>query len=204
MTDTDDQEPNLDIAEARQLFPATDQSTYFNTAAVGLASRALAAAYHSCVDEWTESGFDYVRGEQAAENARTAVASLIGADRADVALIASVSAAAGLVAAQFGAADAGQNVVIVRTGIQLQQLPMASTRQERVRGTRGPVPQWRPRTWRHRSTCRRRDAAGCVQRRTNRDRPPIRHCGYQRDRPLSRCTRVCRWVPNGWGPARCA
>ncbi len=40
------------------------------------------------------------------------MAALIGADPSDVALIASVSAAAGLVAAQFGAARAGQNVVI--------------------------------------------------------------------------------------------
>lgn len=40
------------------------------------------------------------------------VAALIGADRSDVALIASVSAAAGLVAAQFGPAGRGHNVVI--------------------------------------------------------------------------------------------
>ena len=40
------------------------------------------------------------------------MASLLGADASDVALIASVSAAAGLVAAQFGPARAGQNVVI--------------------------------------------------------------------------------------------
>ena len=43
---------------------------------------------------------------------RGSVAALIGADRSDVALIASVSAAAGLVAAQFGPARRGQNVVI--------------------------------------------------------------------------------------------
>jgi selenocysteine lyase/cysteine desulfurase len=40
------------------------------------------------------------------------VAALIGADRSDVALIASVSSAAGLVAAQFGPGTRGQNVVI--------------------------------------------------------------------------------------------
>ena len=37
---------------------------------------------------------------------------MIGADRSEIALIASVSAAAGLVAAQFGPAGSGQNVVI--------------------------------------------------------------------------------------------
>jgi cysteine desulfurase / selenocysteine lyase len=101
-----------DITQARSLFPATDKVAYFNTAAVGLASSALAAAYHRYVDEWTESGPDWVRGENAAEGARIRVAGLLGADASDVALIASVSAAAGLVAAQFGAARPGQNVVI--------------------------------------------------------------------------------------------
>ncbi|MGB3736824.1 MAG: aminotransferase class V-fold PLP-dependent enzyme, partial [Ilumatobacter sp.] len=84
----------------------------FNTAAVGLASEKLTAAYHQYVDEWAASGLDYVRGEAAAETARTAVATLMGADRSDLALIASVSAAAGLVASQFGPARSGQNVVI--------------------------------------------------------------------------------------------
>src|SRR5262249_10871622 len=55
---------------------------------------------------------DYVRGEAAAERSRAAVARVIGAEAADVALIASVSAAAGLVASQFGSATRGQNVVI--------------------------------------------------------------------------------------------
>jgi cysteine desulfurase/selenocysteine lyase len=101
-----------DVRAARSLFPATDKAAYFNTAAVGLASRTLLAAYHRYVDAWTETGLDYVRGEAAGESARTSVAALIGADRSDVALIASVSAAAGLVAAQFGPASRGQNVVI--------------------------------------------------------------------------------------------
>src|SRR5262245_11749861 len=59
-----------DITEARALFPATERLAYFNTAAVGLASHALMAAYHSFVDEWAEAGLDYVRGEAAGERAR--------------------------------------------------------------------------------------------------------------------------------------
>ena len=106
------QGPLDDVREARKLFPATATSAYFNTAAVGLASSALTAAYHRYIDEWSESGLDFSRGEAAAEAARTSVATLIGADRSDVALIASVSAAAGFIAAQFGAAASGQNVVI--------------------------------------------------------------------------------------------
>ena len=85
---------------------------YFNTAAVGLTSSAAAAASHGYIDEWTRSGPDWVRGEAAAENARICRAALMGADVSDVALIASVSAAAGLVAGQFGPGHEGQNVVI--------------------------------------------------------------------------------------------
>jgi selenocysteine lyase/cysteine desulfurase len=101
-----------DVRDARRSYPATESRAYFNTAAVGLASADLADAYHGCVDEWTSNGLDYARGEAAGESARAAVAALIGAEPSDVALIASVSAAAGLVAAQLGPADDGQNVVI--------------------------------------------------------------------------------------------
>jgi selenocysteine lyase/cysteine desulfurase len=102
----------VDLREARQLYPATGKAAYFNTAAVGLASRTLVATHHRFLDEWAENGLDYARGEEAGDQARAAVAGLIGAEVSDVALIASVSAAAGLVAAQFGPAAAGQNVVI--------------------------------------------------------------------------------------------
>jgi cysteine desulfurase / selenocysteine lyase len=101
-----------DIRDARSLFPATDHVAYLNTAAVGLASRKLIAAYHDYVNAWTEHALDFVRGEAAGERARTAVAALIGAQPSDVALIPSVSGAAGLVAAQFGPAARGANVVI--------------------------------------------------------------------------------------------
>jgi len=101
-----------DVREARRHFPATERVAYFNTAGVGLASRDLIAAYHAHADEWAGAALDYGRGEAAAELARETVAGLIGADASDVALIASVSAAAGLVASQFGPARRGQNVVI--------------------------------------------------------------------------------------------
>ena len=101
-----------DIREARRLFPATAGVAYLNTAAVGLASRTLIEAYRDFIGGWTHSALDYARGEAAGEHARTTVARLIGADRDDVALIPSVSAAAGLVASQFGPAGRGENVVI--------------------------------------------------------------------------------------------
>ena len=108
----DDRRAVEDLREARRAFPATAGRAYFNTAAVGLASRALDDAYRSYLDDWTASGPDWPRGEEAAQRARGRAAAIMGADPSDVALIASVSAAAGLVAAQFGTADPGQSIVI--------------------------------------------------------------------------------------------
>jgi selenocysteine lyase/cysteine desulfurase len=101
-----------DIRDARRLFPATADRAYFNTAATGLASQRLADSYHAFIDEWTATGLDFPRGEQAAGDARLAVARLTGADARDIALIPSVSSAAGLVAAQFGSAGPGESIVI--------------------------------------------------------------------------------------------
>jgi cysteine desulfurase/selenocysteine lyase len=102
----------VDIRDARHLFPAAAGRAYFNTAAVGLASRRLADTYHEFIDQWTATGPDISLGEQAAGNARSAVARLTGADASDIALIPSVSSAAGLVAAQFGPASPGDSIVI--------------------------------------------------------------------------------------------
>jgi selenocysteine lyase/cysteine desulfurase len=104
--------PTADIRDARRLFPATANRAYFNTAAVGLASGRLAETYHRFIDEWATVGLDFPRAERSAENARSAVARLMGADVSDIALIPSVSSAAGLVAAQLGQAHQGDNVVI--------------------------------------------------------------------------------------------
>jgi cysteine desulfurase/selenocysteine lyase len=102
----------MDLSTARALFPATRTTAYLNTAAVGLASTRLADAHARTIESWTTNGFDYVRGEAAASACRIAVARLIGASADDVALIPSVSSAAGLVAAQFLAAAPGENLVI--------------------------------------------------------------------------------------------
>jgi selenocysteine lyase/cysteine desulfurase len=82
--------PIPDIREARRLFPSTEDRVYLNTAAVGLASQRLADTYHAIVDEWLAEGFNYHRGERAAEDARSAVARLVGASDSDIALILSV------------------------------------------------------------------------------------------------------------------
>ena len=105
-------QPARDVREARLSYPATEEWAYFNTAAVGLASLMVADAYEAFLTEWMTNGLDYVRAEAAAENARSSVAALMGTDPANVALIPSLSTAAGFVAAQLGEAASGESVVI--------------------------------------------------------------------------------------------
>jgi len=98
--------------EARDLFPAAQKVAYFNTAATSLASTVLRDAYADFIADWTENGFNTTRCEAAGENARAAFSRIIGSSPEDIALIPSVSAAAGLIASQFGPAESGENVVI--------------------------------------------------------------------------------------------
>lgn len=100
------------MQRAREEFPVLEEQAYLNTAAVALGSRRLAATYRTFIDEWTAGGFDFIRAEQAADASRAAFARILGANNDDVALIPSVSAAAGLVAAQFVGAGPGENLVI--------------------------------------------------------------------------------------------
>ena len=102
----------LDLQAARRLFPTLGRQAYLNTAAVGLGSTRLHDAYRVFMDRWTADGLDFVQAEKAAERARDLFAALVGVAGRDVALVPSVSAAAGLVAAQFVEARPGENLVI--------------------------------------------------------------------------------------------
>jgi cysteine desulfurase/selenocysteine lyase len=104
--------PSEAVQRARGEFPFLQERAYLNTAAVALGSRRLASAYKAFVDEWTADGLDFIRAERAADASRQAFARIVGARGDDVALIPSVSAAAGLVAAQFVGAAPGENLAI--------------------------------------------------------------------------------------------
>ena len=102
----------MDVRTSRALFPALERQVYLNTAAVGLGSTLLHESYREFTAQWLDSGLDFVRAEKAADRSRELFAHLIGASARDVALVASVSAAAGLVAGQFTQAGPGENLVI--------------------------------------------------------------------------------------------
>ena len=103
---------SISIEQSRKLFPATEKQAYFNTAATSLGSTILGNALSDCVSDWTENGFDFVRGEEAGERSRSLFAKIIGANVDDIALIPSVSSAAGLIASQFEKAKSGENIII--------------------------------------------------------------------------------------------
>src|SRR4051812_3608230 len=113
----------MDLATARDLFPATRRVAYLTPAAGAVPSPRLTDTYARLLETWTAEGFDYVRGEAAATAARHSVARLIGASAADVALVPSVSAAAGLVAAQFLPAAPGENLVVGEQEYSSNQFP---------------------------------------------------------------------------------
>ena len=58
------------VDQVRGLFPATADRAYFNTAAVGLASRPMSQRLDQLVDEWTSMGYDFTGGERDADEAR--------------------------------------------------------------------------------------------------------------------------------------
>ena len=135
--------PIPDVTEARRLFPATADRAYFNTAAVGLASRQLAPDLPRCRRRVGRHGLRLRRGERAADDARSLVARLIGADRrgrrADP---------VGVLGGRTGRGPVrpgrpGRERRHRRAGVQLQPLPLASARAQGLRRPPGPLPQRR-------------------------------------------------------------
>jgi len=101
-----------DVNDARRLFPILSRKAYFNTAAVAPGNTRLRDGLAAFMDLWTEEGLDFVRAEASADRAREILARLLKVSARDVALVPSVSTAAGLVAAQFVSADTGENLII--------------------------------------------------------------------------------------------
>jgi cysteine desulfurase/selenocysteine lyase len=69
-------------------------------------------AYERAVELWTAGSFDWMEAERAGEDARAIFADIVGASAETIALIPSVSAAAGLVATNLPPATRGENVVV--------------------------------------------------------------------------------------------
>src|SRR5437867_13337024 len=79
---------------------------------MALGATPVREAYERALSEWVSGRFDYHAAEEAGEECRRIFAGLVGALPEEVALIPSVSSAAGVVAAQLGPARLGENIVV--------------------------------------------------------------------------------------------
>jgi selenocysteine lyase/cysteine desulfurase len=102
----------MNIDTVRALFPGLQHTTYLNTAALAIGCTPARQAYERAVDEWTNARFDWTESERAGERARGMFARLIGAHADEVALVPSVSTAAGTIAANLPPAQRGENIVV--------------------------------------------------------------------------------------------
>jgi selenocysteine lyase/cysteine desulfurase len=96
----------------RDLFPGAADVAYLNTASMALGAAPVRDAYERALAAWSAGLFDFADAERAGEAARAMFARLIGAATREIALIPSVSAAAGTIAAQFGPAKSSENIVV--------------------------------------------------------------------------------------------
>lgn len=94
---------HIDWTRWRQEFPIFDRVLYYNTCSLGALARRVAAAVHGFLDQWDARGaaawYSGWLGE--IEALREAVARLIGADRDEVAIFPSITAALTAVASAF-------------------------------------------------------------------------------------------------------
>jgi selenocysteine lyase/cysteine desulfurase len=102
----------MDITALRHLFPALEQSIYFDTATMALGSTLARDAYARAVDDWSRGRFKWVMAEEAGEQARAGFAGIVGAQKQDVAIVPTVSIAAGTVAANMPPAKRGENILV--------------------------------------------------------------------------------------------
>jgi selenocysteine lyase/cysteine desulfurase len=69
-------------------------------------------AYERAVHLWSSGHFDWMEAESAGEETRAIFAQLIGAQREEIAIVPTVSAAAGIVAANLPPAGRGESIVL--------------------------------------------------------------------------------------------
>jgi cysteine desulfurase / selenocysteine lyase len=97
------------------LFPRLGRTIYMNTASFAVGCAPAVDAFRSAVETWSQGSFDYVEAEAAGEEARAIFSRLINAPIQNVALIPTVSAVAGLVAAHLALDEKPGNLIVSRS-----------------------------------------------------------------------------------------
>ena len=100
------------IETIRTYFPGLQDKIYMNTATQNVGNRLASEALHQALNQWNKGEFDWLLAEAAGEENRAIFADIIGAKSEEIALVPFASTAAGIVAAQFGNAQPGENIVV--------------------------------------------------------------------------------------------
>jgi selenocysteine lyase/cysteine desulfurase len=130
----------MDVAAIRALFPGLTGTIYLNTATMSVGAAPARAAYERAAERWSAGRFDWVDAERAGEDARAMFAELIGAGAEDIAIVPSVSAGAGIVAANLPPAQRGENVVVAANEFSSNYFPWLMLR-ERGYDVRAVAPE---------------------------------------------------------------
>ncbi|HKW00083.1 MAG TPA: aminotransferase class V-fold PLP-dependent enzyme [Vicinamibacterales bacterium] len=130
----------MDIAAIRALFPGLTDTIYLNTATMSVGCAPARAAYERAAERWSAGRFDWVDAERAGEDARAMFAELIGAGAEDIAIVPSVSAGAGIVAANLPPAQRGENVIVAANEFSSNYFPWLMLR-ERGYDVRAVAPE---------------------------------------------------------------
>jgi selenocysteine lyase/cysteine desulfurase len=98
--------------EIETQFPGLGPTIYMNTASFAVGCAPAVEAFRSAIETWSQGSFDHVEAEAAGEEARAIFARLINAPMQNVALIPTVSAVAGLVAAHLALDGKPGNLIV--------------------------------------------------------------------------------------------
>ncbi|WP_461188031.1 aminotransferase class V-fold PLP-dependent enzyme [Arthrobacter sp. Z4-13] len=113
----------------RQLFPGLQNTIYLNTASMNVGCAPARDAYRRAVDQWAAGRFDWAEAERAGEDARAMFAEIVGGTAGEIAIVPSVSAAAGIVSANMPTAAPGENIVVAENEFTSNYYPWLQLRE---------------------------------------------------------------------------
>jgi selenocysteine lyase/cysteine desulfurase len=119
----------MNATDLRQFYPGLKDTIYLNTANMAAGSAPAREAYARAVEEWSAGTFDWLDAERAGDEARAIFAQMIAAHADEVAIVPSVSAAAGIVAANMPNAKPGESVVVAEGEFSSNYFPWVLLRE---------------------------------------------------------------------------
>ena len=119
----------MNVGEIRALFPGLKDTIYLNTANMSVGCEPARVAYASAAERWSAGRFDWTEAERAGEDTRALFATIVNAHTDEIALVPSVSTAAGIVAANMPAARPGENILVADNEFSSNYFPWLMLRE---------------------------------------------------------------------------